>query len=237
MKTNGNFVDCDAKSTAQAVWAELQRNGLAEPLRQLLGCDSIGEAYIVGGFPRDVVRSRLEGCRPSPKDADVVVEAENLDLALQRVAGDLSYTALGGFRWKPVGSKIPVDIWQLKNTAWIHSFNLPATIDSFLEGVDLNIDRVAIDLRNGQILGNTCVRALQTRTIDIDALWSVPALRYDEYGRALMASYKTGYRISADLHRRILREDIHALSRSARARLAMDGYTDTQIESALRCIA
>jgi hypothetical protein len=162
-----------------------------------------------------------------------VIDTNTLASTLQAMPGTISRTSLGGFRWKTPEAEIPLDLWQLKDTVWIRERGLAPTITSFLAGVDLDIDRIAIGLHDGAVFGDDCYRAILEKRISLDAVYHLEALATDEYARALMARYKTGYALSDDLHVSIFRTDYSALAKRAFERLGADGYSVDDIAMAL----
>lgn len=205
------------------------------PLSQLLQrFPPPANAYLVGGFLRDMLRFEINGVATSPKDIDLIIDTGELATTLADLPGYLSGTPLGGYRWKPKGAAFWLDIWQLKDTIWIKELQLPVSIGSFLEGVDLNIDRVALELHSAELFDGECRKALAGRTIEIDARVRVEELTYDEYARALVASYKTGFGLADGLRESILNADRSRLRRRAFERLRADDYGEEDIREALK---
>jgi hypothetical protein len=208
---------------------------MEKPLSEFLQRFSpMTKAYLVGGFLRDLVRADMSGVATLPKDIDLIIDTYDLEAILKSTPGYLSGTPLGGYRWKPKGTTFWLDIWQLQDTVWIKELRLPVTIESFLDGVDLNIDRIALELHTGEFFDGKCREALAGRTIEIDSRVRVKELMYDEYARALMASYKTGFSLTESLSKRIQSADRAQLRRRAVERLRADDYADEDIREALR---
>lgn len=216
------------------VWERLREYKMDGPLSQLLQrFPPPVNAYLVGGFLRDLLRLEAGGAAARPKDIDLIIDTSELGATLTDLPGYLSGTPLGGYRWKPKGAAFWLDIWQLQDTIWIKELRLPVTIESFLEGVDLNIDRVALELHSAEFFDGECRRALAGRTIEIDSRIRLEELTYDEYARALVASYKTGFRLATGLRERILSADRPRLRRRAFERLRADDYGEEDIREAL----
>ena len=127
-------------------------------------------------------------------------------------------------------------MWQLKDTLWIKKLHLPVTIDSFLDGVDLNIDRASLNFSTGKLIDRGCRHALARKTITIDSRVRLDELLYDEYARALLASRKLGFALDKDLMEKIKAADSVLLRRRAFERLRSDGYRDRDIMEALAAI-
>lgn len=217
------------------VWERLREYRMDAPLTELLQRFSPAtKAFLVGGFLRDLLRFETNGVATRPKDIDLIVDTGELAATVTSLPGYLSGTPLGGYRWKPKGAPFWLDIWQLRDTIWIKELHLPVTIESFLEGVDLNIDRVALELRSAEFFDGKCREALAGRTIEIDSHIHLEELRYDEYARALVASYKTGFGLADALRERILSADRPRLRRRAFERLRADDYGDDDIREALK---
>jgi len=218
--------------TFEGTLAALRRLGIDHALFKLLsGLPSTTPTYIVGGLPRDVVFSNFTGMVHSPKDVDIVIDTDVLEPLMQRVTGAVSRTPLGGFKWTPLGSDISIDIWQLRDTVWIKAYGLQPTIESFLAGVDLNVDRIAVGLHDQSVNDVDCRRAFLGGTIHRDGLHPVDSLRMDEYARALMASHKTHLRLSNECLSEISRMGNSFYPRAVK-RLSFDGYLESQVKEA-----
>jgi hypothetical protein len=225
----------DRRATVRELWRSLDCAGAARPLRELLNTfGSVPDVFAVGGFPRDVLLSRLRRRRTQSKDIDLVIDTENLSSAMADMQGEVTRTPLGGYRWIPLGSAIPIDVWQLADTIWIDEYRLPVTIDAFLSGVDLNVDRIAIGLHDGSVTDKGFMEAVRSSEIRLDASIRVDWLRNDEIARALMASYKTGFPVGTSLAGLNPAADFAA---RAWQRLRGDGYSDHDIASALDAVA
>lgn len=224
------------RQTFEGTLAALRRAGVDRALFKLLsGLPSSTPTYIVGGLPRDVVFSNLTGVIHSPKDVDIVIDTDVLGSLMQRATGVVSRTPLGGFRWSPSGSDVSIDIWQLRDTVWIKAYKLQPTIESFLAGVDLNVDRIAVGLHDQSVNDVDCRLAFSSGTIHRDGLHRVDSLRTDEYARALMASHKTHLRLSNECLSEISRMG-HSFYPRAVKRLSFDGYLESQVKEAFDSI-
>jgi len=216
-------------------WERLREYAVERPLSEfLLRFPHATKAYLVGGFLRDLLRADTDGAATPPKDIDLIIDTGDLEPILKATPGYLSGTPLGGYRWKPTGTTFWLDMWQLQDTVWIKELRLPVTIESFLDGVDLNIDRVALELHTGKFFDGKFREALAGRTIEIDSRVRLKELMYDEYARALMASYKTGFSLTESLSKRIQGADRAQLRRRAFERLRADDYSDEDIRAALK---
>ncbi|HET9393380.1 MAG TPA: hypothetical protein VFO29_07680 [Candidatus Rubrimentiphilum sp.] len=219
-------------------WERLREYKVEKPLSEFLQrFPHATKAYLVGGFLRDLLRAETTGVATRPKDIDLIIDTKDLEAILKASPGYLSGTPLGGYRWKPRGTTFWLDIWQLHDTVWIKELRLPVTIESFLDGVDLNIDRVALELHTGEFFNGKCREALSGRMIEIDSRVRIKELMYDEFARALMASYKTGFSLTESLSKRIYSADPAQLRRRAVERLRADDYADEDIRAALRQLA
>jgi hypothetical protein len=89
-----------------------------------------------------------------------------------------------------------IDVWQMQDTVWISHLQLAPTIDNFLAGVDLNVNRIALGLPDGTVRDGGCLEAIASRVIDLDAAVAVEQLRPAELARAVIAHLKTGYLLS-----------------------------------------
>ena len=219
------------------VLEELQLVGLDLPLAQLrarLPHDT--PVFLVGGFVRDCARALIESISVDVKDADIVADTEGLGLAMRTLGGVLSRTPLGGYRWQAREKGIWIDAWQLKDTVWIHSLKLPVNIDSFLDGVDLNLDRIAIGLHDQSEYDRGCYSAIINRTIDLDAKYRLSELEPDELARAIVAHLKTRYHLSSSILKAFGRFDLDALAARATERLIGDGYPDAMVAQVRRFI-
>lgn len=213
----------------------LERLGVAAPIRNLLASmKPEPEAFAVGGFPRDILRSQLSGEAAHPKDVDIVIDTDELAHAMGQVAGRVARTPFGGYRWSPTGASTTIDVWQLADTVWIREHRLPATIEMFLAGVDLNIDRIAVGLHDGSVIDGGCREAISSERIRLDATIRIDSLRCDEIARAFMASYKTGFPIE---NAPALPKPLSAFIDRGWERLREDGYSDHDIALALRVAA
>lgn len=219
----------------EKAWDRLREYSVAQPLSEFLQrFPPATKVYLVGGFLRDLVQADTSGSAAPPKDIDLIIDTDALEAVLKGTPGYRSGTPLGGTRWKPKATAIWLDIWQLRDTVWIKELDLPVTIDSFLDGVDLNIDRIALELHTGEFFERNAREALASHTIEIDSRVRLQELMYDEYARALMASYKTGFGLAESLSKRIQSVDRAQLQRRAFERLRADDYADEDIRSALK---
>jgi hypothetical protein len=192
--------------------------------------------FLVGGFVRDCARMLLEGEVGIPKDADIVVDTDRLSSAIHHLDGSVSRTALGGYRWQPPGGSLSIDTWQLADTVWIQELGLPRDIESFLDGVDLNVDRVAIGLHDQSVFDRGCSDAIRSRTIDLDGKYRLSGLECDELARAIVAHLKTGYRLSRTVQEGLQRVNFDNLMARAAERLRIDGYSEEIVDRVLRVI-
>lgn len=216
---------------------DLDTTGLRVPLRKLRGRLGLTTPmYLVGGAVRDCVRTLREGGEHRPKDADVVVATRNLGSALRDIPGTLSTTPLGGFRWMPDGATAWIDVWQLVDTVWIEALGLSATMDSFLAGVDLNVDRIAVAFHERAVLDGGCLAAVRSCVIDLDARVHLPELRPAELARAVIAHFKTGYALSATVQSALNGADATVLSSEVIERLRQDGYDERDLTQVRRFV-
>jgi hypothetical protein len=220
--------------TADQIYGELiealDRTKLAGPVERLQRTFPIGTAiFVVGGFARDCARALIERHPVKSKDLDIIIDTNSLANELEKFNGKLSRTPLGGFHWIPVGASGWIDVWQLSDTVWIRAQHLPSTIEAFLNGVDLNIDRIAVGLHNHTVMDRGCLSGLVGRFIDLDATTKLKELALDELARAVVAHLKTGYALSERVLSSLDHADLSALLERSSERLAGDGYTSQQI--------
>jgi hypothetical protein len=219
------------------VLEELQLVGLDLPIAQLQSAlPRNTPIFLVGGFVRDCVRALIESISVDAKDADIVASTDRLDSAMDMLDGILSRTSLGGYRWRAPEKSVWIDAWELKETIWIHSLELPVHIDSFLDGVDLNVDRIAVGLHDRSIYDRGCSSAIIGRTIDLDAKVRLRELEPDELARAVVAHLKTGYQLSGSVRRALARFELNSLAARATQRLLGDGYPDLTVAQVSRFI-
>ena len=171
----------------------------------------------------------IEGHPVKSKDADIVIDTDNLANELGNFGGKLSRTPLGGFHWIPAGASGWIDVWQLSDTVWIRALHLPPTIESFLDGVDLNIDRIAVGLHNHMVIDRGCLSGLARRYIDLDAKFTLKELALDELARAVVAHLNTGYALSERVLSSLDHAALAALLKRSSERLAGDGYPSERI--------
>jgi hypothetical protein len=203
--------------------SRLEGRGLNRPLAALAAALPRSAAmYVVGGFARDCARACVERRIIEPKDADLVVATDSLASALAKLDGEIETTLFGGFRWTPPGAATWIDVWQLKDTLWIKSLHLTPAIESFLAGVDLNLDRIAVGLNSGEVIDGGCLQAIERRLIDLDAQIRLRALAEDELARAIVLHLKTGYALSAAVMRRLESAAPERVLQRAAARLEAD---------------
>lgn len=199
-----------------------------EHLRQSVGYAT--PTYVVGGFVRDCARALFEDRCIEPKDLDVVVETSRLEEALALLPGARQVTPLGGYRLWPPSTVGWVDLWQLADTVWIARLHLAPTIANFLAGVDLNVDRIALGLHDHVVRDSGCLRAIATRTIDLDADVALGDLFPAELGRAVIAHLKTGYPLAERVVERLRARVSDVLSPAVLERLRGDGHGDEMLE-------
>lgn len=213
------------------VLLELRKTGFQttiEHLRQSVGYAT--PTYLVGGFVRDCARALFEDRCIETKDLDVVVETSRLREALELLPGERHVTPLGGYRLWPPSTVGWVDLWQLADTVWIARLNLAPTIANFLAGVDLNVDRIALGLHDHVVRDSGCLRAIATKTIDLDADVAVGDLFPAELGRAVIAHLKTGYPLAERVVEQIRARISDVLSVAVLERLRGDGYGDEMLD-------
>lgn len=216
----------------------LDRARLFRPVELLRRNFPIGTAaYVVGGFARDCVRTLVEGRPVESKDVDIIIDTNRLANELEKFNGTVSITPLGGFHWVPVGASGWIDVWQLSDTVWIKAKQLPSTIEAFLAGVDLNIDRIAIGLHNHMVIAHECLLGVAHRQIDLDARTKLEELELDELARAVVAHFKTGYALSGRILSSLDNADVIALLKRSSERLAGDGYPPEQIGQVIKFIS
>jgi hypothetical protein len=206
--------------------------GLRWPVERLLGILDGAPAYVVGGAVRDAARSLIEARAVTPKDVDVVIDTDRLAAALGQMPGVITRTPLRGWRWTPPGATSWIDVWPLRETVWIRELSLPASVRSFLAGVDLNIDRIAIDLVTGEVFDEGALDAIERRVIDLDAAVRLENLAAAELVRAVLAHLRTGYSLADRVVRALEAPAVHVVTDDLRARLLDDGYTVADLRRA-----
>jgi hypothetical protein len=227
-----------AAELREAVLEEIGRCGLDSHVRMLRERLPEGiSLYLVGGFIRDVLRSLIGDHRVSAKDADIAVNTSELAFAVKTLGGSLSRSALGGYRWQPLYSSFWIDLWELEDTIWIQRLGLSPNLYNLLDGMDLNIDRIAFGLHDCCLVDRGCYSGVTSRTIDLDARYRLAELEADELARAVVAHIKTGYRLSARILCSIQRFDTKALLVRATERLSADGYPESTLQSVRNFIA
>ena len=217
------------------VLSELQSTGFHTTIERLRR--SLGQAtptYVVGGFVRDCARALFDDRRVDAKDVDVVVETSRLEEALAALPGEREVTPLGGCRLWPSATSGWIDVWQLADTAWIARLGLAPTIDNFLAGVHLNVDRVALGLHDHSVRDRGFLTAIAARRIDLDADVALDELFPAELRRAVIAHFKTGYALSERVAQRLSACGDEILSPSVLERLRRDGHGDEMMEGLTR---
>ena len=228
--------------TAEQIYGELMvaldRAHFSLPVERLQRNFPIGTAtFVVGGFARDCVRALIEGHSVKSKDLDLVIDTNGLANELGKFNGRLSRTPLGGFHWIPVGASGWIDVWQLSDTVWIKKGHLRSTIENFLDGVDLNIDRIAIGLHDHTVIARECLSGVARRYIDLDARTKLKELELDELARAVVARLNTGYTLSEEVRSSLDHADLIALLARSSERLAGDGYPTERIAQVIEFIS
>jgi hypothetical protein len=216
----------------------LDRAKLVQPVERLQCTFPTGtDIFVVGGFARDCARASIERHPVESKDVDIVIDTDNLADELEHFNGELRRTPLGGFRWTPIGASVWIDVWQLSDTLWIRALHLPPTIETFLDGVDLNIDRIAVGLHNQMVIDRGCLSGLARRCIDLDAKTRLKELALDELARAAVAHLNTGYALSEQVLHSLDHADLAALLYRSSERLSGDGYSSERIEQVRQFIS
>lgn len=207
----------------------LKKNGLGPAIDTLhanFGTFDI-PVFLVGGFVRSCLASLIHGSSIEPKDADIVVDTDALESFMQTLhPDDFSRTQFGGFRWQPKRGKIWIDIWQLQDTVYIKRFAMPPTLESFLDGVDLNIDRLAVGLHDGTVVADrSAYSGIRNKIIDLDAKVQMEDFLPAELARAVIAHLKTGYALSPKVQKLLKERKSDIMMKDTVDRLEADGYS------------
>jgi hypothetical protein len=182
---------------AEVTTRELQRKvgEFLEPRPQPLLTDSVRQSavevlnrtvhkgwrtYLVGGFLRNVV---VHPHSYWPRDFDVVVEgcsSEELSEAFMDILS--GHNRFGGLtlrrrtetlgQYNVAAPELDFDIWRLEDTWALRHFELPHTIQSFVQTPFLNIDSIAISIGPGKdylaVFEHGFFEALKKRFVEIN---------------------------------------------------------------------
>jgi hypothetical protein len=190
-------------SLRRLVWMNLAKAGLMPAIDDLnlhfsgFGGDAV-PIYLVGGFVRSCLISLVHGTPVEPKDADIVVDADTLAEFVETLPrGQAVHAKHGGFLWQHGRAKIPIDIWQLEDTVCIKRFGLPVTLASLLDGVDINISRLAMGLHDGAVvIEPSCFGGIRKKVIHLDAKVKMDDFLVFQLARAVKLHLSTGFALS-----------------------------------------
>jgi hypothetical protein len=132
-----------------------------EALR-IVGENSLGKIWLIGGFLYKNIASALYGSKKSTKDFDLIVEEAKGDLVLPEGWRRTS-NHFNGIKF--VNGKKQIDFIPLADFYYIKSKGLNPNIDNFLEGGGLNIHCLAYDILEGRLLGDAGINSLRERVI------------------------------------------------------------------------
>lgn len=136
--------------------------------KELVFRNSEGKRWLIGGYLYRSLAYLICGHSKSEAvDFDFIVEKINEEIILS--AGfELRENRYGNPKF--VKEKISVDIVPLATVHSIRRRGLEPTIENYLTGTPLTIQSIAYDLDNGNLIGNTGIRALLCQEVGINNL-------------------------------------------------------------------
>lgn len=127
--------------------------------------NSEGRVWLIGGVVYKILINELYGSNLESKDWDFVVEKIKKPLNLLS-DWEVGESRLGSPKIKKGG--IVVDLVPLDNVHSIKQRKLEPKIEHFLSGVPLTTHSLAYDIDSGELLGQTGIQSVLTKTVGIN---------------------------------------------------------------------
>ncbi len=131
-----------------------------------------GKIWVAGGFISDLAVKELYNHDLKLKDIDLMLaESINLNNILTPAGWERRTTHLKGLRFRKKDQEI--DIWCLPNEREHCLQGLDATLDNYFKTVPLTIQALAYDLELNEVKGEQGIKALQTKTVEINNIYTL----------------------------------------------------------------
>ncbi len=122
-------------------------------------------------------------------DLDVAIDTEATRKDMDKMLEIRSKNYFGGSVY--VYNGLPMDVWPLKESLEVASIGIEPTIDGLLTTFPFNLDKIAIDLKSGELRDLGCIDGLRSKCIE----YSTPRTHtfHVDAARAFMLQQKTGF--------------------------------------------
>lgn len=136
-----------------------------QEILDILSHNTSGNLYLVGGFVYRSLALRLQGKEfGTLPDLDFVTDKIDFkSIPKEWKVGNNKYGGL-----KITTARFSIDIDEFRHHVNIKHLSLPHTVNSYLLAVPLNIQSIAYDVRNKNILGDIGIESLNERKICVN---------------------------------------------------------------------
>lgn len=169
---------------AMLAWYRNNTNGAAEMLLEKFS--DARAIHVVGGS----VLTRLLG-NNKLRDFDVVIDTDRTREDIDAMLEVKRKNFFGGSVYEHNG--LPLDLWTIKESYAVLSVGMPATIEGILTTFPFNIDKIALDLKTGEIreVEPGCLNGIHERIIE----YSTPRTStfVIDTARAFALAWKTNF--------------------------------------------
>jgi hypothetical protein len=149
---------------------------------EILTSNTFGRVWMVGG---SVTKELLDHAKnPALKktfdywnlDSEGDFPYRDFDFIAEEIRGNLraprgwtvQINTFGGIKLK--SKTVTVDLWKLRKHEPCRRHGLPYTIENVLKLTPLNVQSIAVDLREGVIVGNVGINAIETEKVAVNHL-------------------------------------------------------------------
>ena len=187
----------DPKSVADRIIRFLSDTNAQEALDFLQkSLPDDADIYIAGGVVRDILIAKLHGAGPSTEDIDIFIADVPTGFHPSDILAtdQFEVTDLGGVRWRPQNTELPLDICLLENFVILEKYQMEPNLENFLDTIDFTVNAAVFDYRRRCLHSKRCIEDVAGRTIDFNSrlLYTKASTAF----RALVLRYKTGFRLS-----------------------------------------
>ena len=154
------------------------------------------DIYIAGGLIRDILIAKIHGSGPPTEDIDIFIA--NVPTGFRPAdilaADQFEVMDLGGVRWRPKNTALPLDICLLKDFVILEKYHMEPNLENFLETIDFTVNAAVFDHRRRRLHSGRCFEDVAGRTIDFNSrlLYTKASTAF----RTLVLRNKTGFRLS-----------------------------------------
>lgn len=149
------------------IFKEVIQDKQAQQAVEIVRRNSQGKIWVIGGFVYKSLARKLYG-KPEAdsKDYDFIVEQRNSEIVLP----DGWKRTLNHFGNLKFVGDFPIDFVDLRMVYSILRRKIPATIENYLNGTNLNVESIVYDVDEERVIGNVGISALERRVVAVNNL-------------------------------------------------------------------